>query len=641
MAELLLPATTIIGYLLLSLGGQGRNILVMLPMTIAMVFTIYISWRRSAEARRKHEEQVKAYRQTLANLRDDMRRTHLIQREFYNYNYPNLTLIRDMVERGRGSRYGMRLWERRSTDPDFGMFRLGVGIRPSLFTYEYKANSKDESTDMSEEAMRLSADSRFLQDAPLTLLIRPPTYEPPKGTEPERVVHSVGIFGVSEAQDENPHKDIREFVSGMVMQYTAFHSPSDAKLYIAGASEAKQDWRWCRQLQHTRTDKEQSLLCFAWQAEENSSGFDETTAFFKSLRIELQGRQQRLNDRDSESVTLPFILLIIDLLKGPDTLRGGRTFHEFIVSNEAVITILQSGQQLGAAVFFVVAEDHLIPGDVLGVIELEKREDDELLRYSETGINSRRYLGAVDADVRGLTFDQFTSAISRYSAPLSASAALPATIDLLQLNRVANIEDLSIQARWEDSTKPENAEWPSVPIGMKVGGEVRKLTFSAEGEADGVHGMIAGTTGSGKSELLLTLIVGLAIRYDPSIVNFVLVDFKGGAAFEEFTTLPHCVDIVTNLGANAVDRMFNAIRAELDRRSKIIADYKVKDIQEYRRRDYHRPFIEGDPMSEARRQRMYEEDKLPKDRLPQPFPHLFIIIDEFAEMVALNPEYKA
>ena len=96
---------------------------------------------------------------------------------------------------------------------------------------------------------------------------------------------------------------------------------------------------------------------------------------------------------------------------------------------------------------------------------------------------------------------------------------------------------------------PENQEWLKAPLGLISSKEVRTMIFSAKANGDGVHGMIAGTTGSGKSELLLSMIAAMAIKYDPRIVNFVLVDFKGGAAFEPFKKLPHCVDIATNLRA--------------------------------------------------------------------------------------------
>jgi hypothetical protein len=99
------------------------------------------------------------------------------------------------------------------------------------------------------------------------------------------------------------------------------------------------------------------------------------------------------------------------------------------------------------------------------------------------------------------------------------------------------------------------------------------------------------------------------------VINFVLVDYKGGAAFDPFRTLPHCVDIVTNLQGTAGIRTFTALRSELNRRSKLIADTNSKHIVHYRQRGLH--------------------------LTREPFPFLFIIVDEFAEMVKENPDFKA
>ena len=185
------------------------------------------------------------------------------------------------------------------------------------------------------------------------------------------------------------------------------------------------------------------------------------------------------------------------------------------------------------------------------------------------------------------------------------------------MNGITSIDQMTelTTASWEHSKSPKFADWLGVNVGAMSGNEVRKLVFSAK--ADGVHGMIAGSTGSGKSELLMTLILGLAITYDPSIINFVLVDYKGGSAFEPFRTLPHAVDIVTNLEGSATDRMFASIKAELDRRQRLNTYSDSKDIVHYRKKGLH--LVEGSP----------------------PYPHLFVIIDEFAEMISGNSEFKS
>src|SRR5262249_14404785 len=159
------------------------------------------------------------------------------------------------------------------------------------------------------------------------------------------------------------------------------------------------------------------------------------------------------------------------------------------------------------------------------------------------------------------------------------------------------------------SVEPAGANWLRTRLGLMAGNKPRTLVFSAR--RDGVHGIVAGSTGSGKSELLIALIAGLAANYDPSALDFVLVDCKGGGAFREFAALPHCVDIITNLAGDGVTRMFTAIGAEMRRRQALNATTGTKDIVEYRRKGLHLSH--------------------------EPYPFLFIIVDEFAEMIAERP----
>jgi DNA segregation ATPase FtsK/SpoIIIE-like protein len=196
---------------------------------------------------------------------------------------------------------------------------------------------------------------------------------------------------------------------------------------------------------------------------------------------------------------------------------------------------------------------------------------------------------------------------SSYRQVVAELNNIPPEIDFLTGLRGA------MARRWVESKEPDHANWLAVTLGIVGGNRKREMRFSAK--EDGVHGLVAGGTGSGKSEMLMTMIIGLAIDYDPSILNFVLVDYKGGGAFRPFQNMPHCVDIITNLNKAAVNRMFTAINAEMRRRQGLNADTGTKDIVDYRRKGLHLTH--------------------------EAYPHLFIIIDEYAEMIDDNPEYKA
>ena len=219
----------------------------------------------------------------------------------------------------------------------------------------------------------------------------------------------------------------------------------------------------------------------------------------------------------------------------------------------------------------------------------------------------------------------------RYGGPL-AVAALPKGVlfrDLLGVTTGLPLADERemfgrlkgyMAGNWARSYTAEGAGWLRGMVGVMAGNRPREIVFEAK--EDGVHGMIAGGTGSGKSELLLTLIVSLALNYDPAVLNFVLVDYKGGGAFKPFEGLPHCVESVTNLNKGGVRRMFAAIQAEMGRRQKMNADTGTKDIVEYRQKGYHL-------------------QSWPNGGRQQGYPHLFIIIDEYAEMISDSPEFKS
>src|SRR6185369_15614639 len=133
----------------------------------------------------------------------------------------------------------------------------------------------------------------------------------------------------------------------------------------------------------------------------------------------------------------------------------------------------------------------------------------------------------------------------------------------------------------------------------------------------GPHGLLVGATGSGKSELLRTLVLGLAVTHSPGILNFVLVDFKGGATFTALDRLPHTSAVITNLEEelSLVDRMLGAIQGELTRRQELLR-YAGNYASQ---RDYERARSSGVPLA--------------------PLPSLLIIVDEFSELLSARPDF--
>lgn len=734
-----IPVVTILGYVLVSATGQGSSIAFLVPMALAVIIstglTIYNainSWRRSRQKRAD-------YARRLVEMRREMVATHNRQRTFYEYNYPDSNVVLEMRGDRMDNRSGSRLWERRHADQDFGVVRLGKGTRGSTVQYRVKRDQDGDENPQIQDAVRLAEDSVYVDDVPITIPLyqhqkddkkkKEAAQEDGETEKPPAARHTVGIAGEKD--------DVYEFVYPLLAHAAAFHTPSDANVFVLGMHEAAKHWNWLYDLPHSiineskgqyrlyfedcervvspvkgtveelnvqpgRTikaghvvariraesdglihevrsatagrvqgigrlpvemDQPERLIDVGSQVEQGMvlARLDDFELAMQQLEEELDPRKgvqslygkdrkrevagvprfwkekiwaeldrraRRLRDQDENDnvdVTLPFMLIVVDLLDAelhspPEIDPLKKSWLDDLEGEAAISLLMDRGLQLGACVLFLVPNRSKVPSGCQSVVELKRAATGELkFLYAETGLNTPRHVGTADTvpnpegkPNRKLT--QFARELAQWDVRRSYGADIPRAVGLLPLYDTDTIARLNINERWYESTDPRRAEWPKIPLGMLAGQEVRNLHFFAD--ADGVHGMIAGSTGSGKSELLMTIILSLAVKYDPSMVNFVLIDFKGGAAFDPFRNLPHVVDIVTNLRGNAVARMFAAINAELNRRQQVNQDNDVKDIVRYRKAGLH---------------------KIRSDN----YPHLFIIIDEFAEMIANNPEYKA
>jgi DNA segregation ATPase FtsK/SpoIIIE, S-DNA-T family len=211
-------------------------------------------------------------------------------------------------------------------------------------------------------------------------------------------------------------------------------------------------------------------------------------------------------------------------------------------------------------------------------------------------------------------------AIARTLAPLrledresgQASADEVRALDLLGLRSAAEADP---PASWRPRPRRDQLR---VPIGMGAAGEPVTLDLKQAAEGGlGPHGLIVGATGSGKSELLRTLISGLALRHAPETLSFVLIDYKGGAAFAELSRLPHAAGLITNLqrDGSLVDRMRDALLGEQERRQAMLRDAgNIDDIRAYRQAREHDPSL-------------------------PPMPYLLVVVDEFGELLSSRPEF--
>lgn len=186
---------------------------------------------------------------------------------------------------------------------------------------------------------------------------------------------------------------------------------------------------------------------------------------------------------------------------------------------------------------------------------------------------------------------------------------IPEKMDFLELYGCGRTEELCIAQRWRRNDAGERMK---VPIGCGAGGNV--VCLDIHEKFHGPHGLIAGTTGSGKSELLLTFLLSMMVNFSPEDINFFMIDYKGGGTGNALQSLPHCAGIISNLSGNQIRRAMSAITSENRRRQELLGRYGVNHIDSYTR--------------------LYRENKA-----DEPLPHLILVVDEFAQLRKEEPEF--
>ena len=265
-----------------------------------------------------------------------------------------------------------------------------------------------------------------------------------------------------------------------------------------------------------------------------------------------------------------------------------------------MVQVLRDGPSVGVYAVCVDSDERLLPEECQAVVVQEA-----------TGARVQQTRTAVVEGVRpDLVSPAWCARVARALAPLrdvsrdSEQATLPSSCRLLELMGLDPPSPEAIAARWALAGRSTEA----------VLGESMDGPFSLDLRRDGPHGLIAGTTGAGKSELLQSLVASLAVANRPDALTFVLIDYKGGAAFAQCERLPHTVGMVTDLDTHLVERALESLGAELRRREHQLAAAGAKDIDDYV------DLLRNDPSMEA-------------------MPRLVIVIDEFASMVRELPDF--
>jgi DNA segregation ATPase FtsK/SpoIIIE, S-DNA-T family len=534
--------------------GVGLYLLTRLPTMLlfsllapVMAVTTYVEDRRGG--RKSFERQAREYRRSLTALREELdgeRRDEVARRRAQAPSAAELLV--------RVRRLEPTLWERRPDDSDFLALRVGSADQPALLSVKLEGGGSD--------ALRREADEllAWYGTVPAVPVIVP--------------FAELGVVGVCGSQAR-----VEGLGRWLVAQAAALHSPSDLAIVASIDPERLREWDWLKWLPHTRGGSgapSSSLTA-------NRAG--------ASFLLEEVGRIVAGRRADGEHAY------------GGVARRGTR--HVLLVLDEAVAPdrALVAGALAGAAdhgvsVLWLGRDRRDLPGECAGIVAIDP--DSARLAYTDTRGGGEWSDVSADGLSVGLAQELALALAPVRDAGGSRSEGIPDRVALIDLLGGDEHDAEWVRERWA-----ARGEGLAAVVGTSASGP-----FALDLRGDGPHGLVAGMTGAGKSELLQTLIVTLAVTHPPNRLAFLLVDYKGGAAFKDCVRLPHTVGLVTDLDAHLTQRALASLNAELQRRERILRESDAKDLFDMERR-----FPEHTP------------------------PSLLIVIDEFATLAKEVPDF--
>lgn len=500
----------------------------------------------------------------LTELRHAAIDTAARQREAAAWTNPRPEQLWTLV-RGRS-----RLWERRRDDADALAVRAGAGRRPlaTPLILELAPGSTADVDPLSvAEARDLVARYGILEGLPLTV--------------------DIGGGGAISVRGGEP---ARAMLRAMVAQLVTLHAPDDLRIAVCvGVAEAPA-WEWTKWLPHCQHPTEVDGAGPARMSE------SDVVRLLTMLGDELSTRAAGARGQGTEARP-PHLLIVVD---------GG--------SSLSVLPEVAAAPGVTVALLASSDLDEVTLGSTARLrLEVDGRGR---LAVTELGPNG----GPRGEGVPDALSVMRSQSLARLLAPLrlSAEERSPVTTEGVDLSRLLGIGDISGFDPAETWRRRRAGELLRLPIGVSPSGEPVDLDLkeSAQGGM-GPHGLVVGATGAGKSELLRTLVTGLAIGHPPELLSFVLVDFKGGATFAGLADLPHVAGMITNLSDDLalVDRVKDALFGEQNRRQELLRSAgNLASI-----RDYHERRAAGAQL--------------------EPMPFLVVVVDEFGQLLAARPDF--
>jgi S-DNA-T family DNA segregation ATPase FtsK/SpoIIIE len=554
-----------VAVLSLTQGGDSTRTYIMGGLFLFMALSMVGGqmWRQKSQHSANVENTRREYLAYLAETREAVREVAARQRRYEEWILPAPESLPFIVEDGS------RVWERPVGDPQFLVTRVGTATQPLAMTLDEAPIPPLAQLD----PVSASAAHRFV-------LTHDQVPDLPFGLNIGTCARLELVGDVTRA---------RGLARSMIAHLVTFAAPEDLQIAVVASGVELPYWEWIKWLPHAQSES----------------------------RTDAVGGARRIGSSWAEVEPL-----IADIRsRGPVSGRGGGAVPHVVVITDGVD--LPPGSML--------AEDGGVDG--VTVIDIAREWDQladpltiRLILEGEEGSKltvARRGAGAVSASADFLGIAS-AEAVARRLTGLGESAqdedaaggARTISAELTDLLGLPDVRDFDPELAWKSRSARDRLR---VPIGLTTTGQPMILDIKESAQQGmGPHGMLIGATGSGKSEVLRTLVLSLAMTHSSEALNFVLIDFKGGATFAGMADMPHVSAVITNLGDDLtlVDRMQDAIQGEMTRRQELLRDAgNFANVTDY----------------ETARKGGRTDLK--------PLPALLIVADEFSELLSAKPDF--
>ena len=550
-------------------SGSGMGVLMYISMitavSSALVGAVWavINVRQADKQRKKNENRrFESYSAYLMRMRDKIQQAYLKNAEAMKERYLPAEQCCTLNE------HSPVLWNRNATHDDFLSVRLGIGDIPFQAPISIPKERFTMMTDHLADKPALIRDNfSILKNVPVTVDLLE-----------NRLVGVVG--GVN-------REGANQVAKAMIAQIAAANCYTEVKIgliYDEKNDIDRENWAFARWLPHVWSGDRKIRYIATNKAEMGD--------VFHELAQVLRNRSEEDRQTEKKNYKPRFVLFVTD----PELLEGELISHY----------IFDRGRNLGLTTVLLASSPEGLPNECECIIE-----NDAAYRGMYYTRDGREEGCAIMFDpVSDAGLLAMSKAQGRIQVVESEQdGEIPGTLTFFDMYGIVRPEELDAPQRWKTSNSIQSMR---ALVGFRSGNNPCYLDIHEK--YHGPHGLVAGTTGSGKSETLQTYILSLCVNFSPEDIGFFIIDYKGGGMANLFDNLPHLIGSISNLSGNQVKRAMVSIQSENRRRQKIFTDYGVNNIN-----GYTALYKNGDAT--------------------EPVPHLFIIIDEFAELKREEPEF--